>query len=178
MKLVAILITTGLISTVHADLTNTLSKQIDPLVAKHDLNGNGKIDVNERKPYLHELSRQRREEAKAFAAQQPVLTPQERIFYRPPRLTPELIQQYDTNHNGKLDFDERLNMAHAAAEAAKAEFRRFDVNQDGKLDQEEMKAVHQAQQAEREERLSGSRQSRNSTVNLRGLSVRYLAMLY
>lgn len=132
--------------------------------AKYDLNQNGKIDVNERKPYVQALARQRREEAKAFAAQQPVLTPQERMFYRPPHLTPELLKEYDTNHSGKLDFDERLKVAQDAAESAKVELRRFDANKDGKLDKEEVKAVHQAQQAEREARLTRSRQSLTNAV--------------
>jgi Ca2+-binding EF-hand superfamily protein len=137
---------------------------MDPLVAKYDLNHNGKIDVSERKPYVRELSRQRREEAKAFAAQQPVLTPQERQFFHPPQLTPELIQKSDTNHDGKLETTERLKIMQDAAEAARQEFRRYDVNQDGKLDKEEMKAVHQAQQAEREQRVSRARQCGTNSV--------------
>lgn len=125
------------------------TKELEPLIAKYDINKNGKIDVNERKPYVHEMSRQRREEAKTFAAQQPALSPQERMFFHPPQITPELIQKYDINHNGKLDLDERLKMSQDAADAAKAEFRRFDTNQDGKLDKEEMKAAEQARRAER-----------------------------
>jgi EF hand len=135
---------------VVANSTNAAQmKQTDLLVAKYDLNGNGKIDVNERKPYVQELARQRLEESKAFAAQQPMLNPQERIFYHPPRLTPELIQKYDDNHDGKLDSAERLKISQDASDAAKAEFRRFDSNQDGKLDKEEMKLVRQAKEAER-----------------------------
>jgi len=146
-----ILLTCGsLIQVGLAGQTNVLAKDPDPLIAKFDLNGNGKIDVNERKPYVQELSRQRREEAKAFAAQQPVLSPQERLFYHPPQLTPELIQRYDANHDGKLDSVERLKIAQDAANDAKAEFRRYDLNHDGQLNREEMKAVHQAKQVERE----------------------------
>ena len=130
-------------------VTNLSVKPDDALVSKYDLNRNGKIDVNERKPYVHELSRQRRDEAKTFAAQQPVLSPQERQFYHPPQITPDLIQKYDINHNGKLDPDERLKMSQDAADAAKADFRRFDTNQDGKLDKDEMKAAEQARRAER-----------------------------
>lgn len=142
-----------------ASITNVQPSESHALVAKHDLNGNGKIDVNERKAYLQELSYQHREEAKAFAAQQPVLSQQERLFYHPPKLTPELIQKYDANHDGKLDSTERLKISQDAADAAKAEFRRFDTNQDGTLDKEEMKAI-QAKQAERE------RQSRPSTQSI------------
>lgn len=151
MKLIEMILLTGgfLSQNAFADQTNALLKEPDPLIAKFDLNGNGKIDVNERKPYVQELSRQRREEVKTFAAQQPVLSPQERIFYHPPRLTPELIQKYDGNHDGKLDSAERLKISQDASEAAKAEFRRFDNNQDGKLDKEEMKLVQQAKEAER-----------------------------
>ena len=41
----------------HAGQTNALSVSTDPLVATHDLNGNGKIDVNERQAYVRDLSR-------------------------------------------------------------------------------------------------------------------------
>jgi Ca2+-binding EF-hand superfamily protein len=125
--------------------TSTPQKAVDPLVVKHDVNGNGKIDVYERKPYVRDLARQRRAEARAFAAQRPVLTPQERQFLRMPRLTPALIQQYDANKNRRLDMSEHLQMQHAAADAARAEFRRFDTNQDGQLDREEQKAVRESQ---------------------------------
>src|SRR3990172_7520794 len=88
--------------------TNAPPVGAGPLVARHDLNGNGKIDVDERQGYMRDMARLRREEAQTLAAQRPVLSPQERLFYRPPRLTPELVSRYDTNQNGKLDLPEHL----------------------------------------------------------------------
>jgi hypothetical protein len=78
----------------------------DPLVVKYDLNHNGNIDAEEHREYVRALSRQRQQEARTRAEQRPQLSPDERRFYHPPRFTPELLPQYDTNNNGKLDPDE------------------------------------------------------------------------
>jgi Ca2+-binding EF-hand superfamily protein len=118
----------------------------DPLAAKFDLNHNGKIDADEHREYVRALSRQRQQEAKTLAEQRPQLTPDERRFYHPPRPTPSLLPQYDTNHNGKLDLQERINIQNDAAEAARKEFRQYDVNANGKLDPDELKAARQAEQ--------------------------------
>jgi Ca2+-binding EF-hand superfamily protein len=122
----------------------------DPLLAKYDLNHNGKIDAEEHREYVRALSRQRQQEAKSLAEQKPQLSPDERRFYHLPRLTPELLPQYDTNHNGKLDVQERLNIQNDATEAARKEFRRYDANGNGKLDPDELKAVRQTEQQQRE----------------------------
>ena len=60
----------------------------DPLVAKCDLNHNGKIDAEEHREYVRALSRQRQQEARTLAEQRPQLSPDERRFYHPPRPTP------------------------------------------------------------------------------------------
>ncbi len=44
------------------------SPAVDPLVVQYDLNGNGKIDVFECKPYVQERARRQREDAKRLAA--------------------------------------------------------------------------------------------------------------
>jgi Ca2+-binding EF-hand superfamily protein len=142
--------------------TNASPRQVDPLVVKYDANNNGKIDINERKGYVRELASRRRAEVKAVAAQRPKLNYQERLFYRLPRLTPELIQRYDTNHNGRIDIPEQAQLQRDSGEAAKQEFRRFDRNADGKLDKQELKAAEQAQQTQREVRLDRAREARRA----------------
>jgi Ca2+-binding EF-hand superfamily protein len=141
-----------------ADPTN-LPPTDHPLLAKYDLNHNGKMDAEEHREYVRALSRQRQQEAKTLAEQKPQLSPDERRFYHLPRLTPELLPQYDTNHNGKLDVQERLNIQNDAAEAARKEFRRHDVNANGKLDPDELKAARQAEQQERERRSKNSKEA-------------------
>jgi Ca2+-binding EF-hand superfamily protein len=150
-KVTSLLCATFLSVVAIADPTNSPSAD-DPLLAKYDLNHNGKIDAEEHREYVRALSRQRQQEAKTLAEQKPQLSPDERRFYHLPRLTPELLPQYDTNHNSKLDLQERINLQNDAAEAARKEFRRHDVNANGKLDPDELKAARQAEQQERERR--------------------------
>jgi Ca2+-binding EF-hand superfamily protein len=157
-KVTSLLCATFLSVVAIADPTNSPSAD-DPLLAKYDLNHNGKIDAEEHREYVRALSRQRQQEAKTLAEQKPQLSPDERRFYHLPRLTPELLPQYDTNHNGKLDVQERLNIQNDAAEAARKEFRRHDVNANGKLDPDELKAARQAEQQERERRSKNSKEA-------------------
>jgi Ca2+-binding EF-hand superfamily protein len=162
IRLVLILYTTSWSVAVDAGPTNS-SPTDDPLVAKYDLNHNGKIDAEEHREYVRALSRQRQQEARTLAEQRPQLSPDERRFYHPPRLTPELLPQYDTNKNGKLDLQERINIQNDGSESARKEFRRYDVNANGKLDPDELKAARQAEQQQRERRLKNSKEPKSES---------------
>jgi Ca2+-binding EF-hand superfamily protein len=156
---VALVLCPALLSASAADGNTNSPPADDPLVTKHDLNHNGKIDAEEHREYVRALSRQRQQEARALAEQRPQLSPDERRFYHPPRLMPELLPQYDTNKNGKLDLQERINIQNDAAEVARKEFRRYDVNFNGKLDPEELKAARQAEHQDGERRLPDSKET-------------------
>jgi hypothetical protein len=75
-------------------------------------------------------------------------------------LTPELLPQYDTNKNGKLDLQEWVNIQNDAAEAARKEFRRYDINGNDKLDPEELKGVRQSEQQEQKLRMQKPKETR------------------
>lgn len=143
----------------EAAATNRSPREIDPLVARFDLNENGKIDVEERRDYVREVARQRRAEVKELARQRPKLNYQERLFYRLPRLTPELIAKYDTDGNGKIDLAEQAQIMHDAAKEARTQFRRFDLNGDGFLDQDELKAMEEVQARERRQKALEARET-------------------
>src|SRR5215470_9132680 len=65
----------------------------------------------------------------------------------------EMLQKYDTNHDGKLDANERQAMKEAfraKREQRRAEMlARFDTNKDGKLEPEERAAMMKTLSAER-----------------------------
>ena len=111
--------------------------QIDPLVVKYDSNGNGKIDISERKGYVRERALMRYQERKIIATNRPKLTRQEREFYRKKKWDKETFKKYDVNKNGRLDVEERIQAMHNAAAEARTQFRKYDKNQDGKLDKAE-----------------------------------------
>jgi Ca2+-binding EF-hand superfamily protein len=137
--------------------------QLSLILCVADLNHNGNIDAEEHREYVRALSRQRQQEARTLTEQKPQLSTDERRFYHPPRPTPDLLPKYDTNHNGKLDLQERLNIQNDAAESARKEFRRYDVNGNGKLDPDELKAARQAEQQERERRLKNSKEPKSKS---------------
>jgi Ca2+-binding EF-hand superfamily protein len=122
----------------------------DPLVAKYDLNGNGKIDANEHREYARALSRQRQAEAKMLAVQTSKLSADERKFFVPPQITPEVLKQYDTNQDGRLEPEEYAPLVADTTAAAKKEFQQYDANGDGKLDKEELKAAEPALKQKRQ----------------------------
>lgn len=110
-------------------------------VKKYDINGNGKIDVEERRDYVREIAKQRRQDAKKIAAERPKLSRQERLFYEVPGRNPQIVRQFDANKNGKLDVSEQIEAQRDAGNKARAEFQRHDKNSDGKLDEAELKAA-------------------------------------
>jgi EF hand domain-containing protein len=141
MNLACIVSAMLLCNVVRAGDESANSGGSDELFKKHDANGNGKIDASEHRGYARERAELRRAEARELAAQRPKLNRQERLFYQPPRVTPEVLAQYDLNHNGKLDLAEKIQLQHDAGEKAKEAFRRYDKNGDGKLDQAELQAI-------------------------------------
>lgn len=116
-------------------------KEVDPLVVKHDINGNGKIDVNERKAFVRERALRRRQEARQIASQRPSLSRYERLFLKPIRWDRATREKYDANKNGRLEVQERIKAMNDAADAAREEFRKHDRNGDGKLDGVEFSAI-------------------------------------
>ncbi len=70
----------------------------------------------------------------------------------PRQLPPEMIKQFDTDGDGKLNDDETKAMRadfQAKREARqKANLEKFDANKDGKLDEAETKTMREAQQKE------------------------------
>jgi len=92
------------------------------LIAKHDLNGNGKIDASEHKEYARERARLVKAKALEAAKNRPAAKPGERVVIPPARWTSELFKKYDANKNGRLDSEERekeyQDRRQAALEAA------------------------------------------------------------
>lgn len=120
---------------------STFEKERAELLARFDLNGNGKIDVSERKPYVREVARRAHAEEKRLAAMRPKLSNDERLFMKPANWSPAKTAQYDANKDGKLDRDELMKERQDAAEAARAEFKKADTNGNGRLDPAERQAV-------------------------------------
>ena len=95
----------------------------DPLVIQYDLNGNGKIDVSERKPYVRERARRRQEDAKRLAAVFKNVPPAVLRQVKAPDWTKAKIARYDLNQNGKIDVDEAIQERKDAIKAAEAKSR-------------------------------------------------------
>ncbi len=112
-----------------------------PLVAKYDANGNGKIDVEDRKGYIRERAKRLREEAQREAAKRPVVPLGVRLFLEPPNWTPEKVARYDASKDGRLDLEERRQERLDAVKTAEAKFKQADTNGDGRLDAAECRAA-------------------------------------
>jgi len=95
----------------------------DALVIQYDPNGNGKIDVSERKPYVRERARRQREEAKRLAAVFKNVPPNVLRQVEPPGWTKAKLARYDLNQNGKIDVDEAILERQDALKAAEAKAR-------------------------------------------------------
>ena len=66
----------------------------DESAKKHEANGNGK-SADERKEFGHERAQQRLAEARELAKHRPRLSAQKRLFYEPPRVTPDVLKDYE-----------------------------------------------------------------------------------
>lgn len=136
------LIVSGALSVVFAgDPARPVTEVVGPLMQKYDTNGNGKIDVEERKGYVRERAKLVREDAKREAALRPAVSPEVRLFLEPPSWTPEKVAWYDANKDGKLDLAERRQERLDAVKAAEAKFKQSDTNRDGRLDAAERQAA-------------------------------------
>ncbi len=92
----------------------------DPLVVQYDLNGNGKIDVSERKPYVRERARRQQEDAKRLAAVFKNVPPAVLRQVKAPDWTKAKVARYDLNQNGKIDVDEAIQERKDAIKVAEA----------------------------------------------------------
>jgi len=134
-----------LLKILAGDVAPPASRIGDLLIQKCDTNGNGKIDVDERKGYIRERAKRLREDAKLEAALRPVVPPEVRLFLSPPQWTKEKVAKYDANRNGRLEPEERAQERQNAVKVAEEKFRKADGNGDGRLDAKERQAAVRAE---------------------------------
>lgn len=111
------------------------------LIARSDANGNGRIDVEERKGYVRELARERHEAADRQAAKRAAQGGLKLEDLRRPAPTREQFRQHDANANGRLEPEEQARLEAAQREELASRFREADRNKDGVLDRDEFKPL-------------------------------------
>lgn len=111
-------------------------------LARYDLNGNGRIDIEERtKEFVREQSRLRLESAKEHAAQrghQGGLKLDDLKLSSPNRAQ---FIAHDANGNGQLEPEERIRLEATLREELVRRFHLADVNGDGVLDRNEARSM-------------------------------------
>jgi Ca2+-binding EF-hand superfamily protein len=123
---------------ISAEISST---QCINLVARFDANGNGRIDVEERKGYVRELARERRNAANAQAAKRAAQGGLKLEDLKPRGPTRAQIIAHDANRDSRLDPDERARLDAALREELAQRFKRADANGDGVLNREETQAL-------------------------------------
>lgn len=114
------------------------------MVHRFDANGNGRIDVEERRGYVREVARERREAAGRLAAQRAAQGGLRLEDLKLPGPTRAQFLQHDANGNGRLDPDEKAGFEAARREELARRFRRADRDGNGALDRGELKGLRQA----------------------------------
>jgi hypothetical protein len=139
------MLTVGYAATLlSAECQSVANKQVigSALLVRFDINGNGRIDVEERtKEFVRTQTRLRLEAAKAHAVQrgrQGGLKLDDLKVSSPTRAQ---FMAHDANGNGRLEVEERTRLETALREGLVRRFRLADVNGDGVLDRNEARAM-------------------------------------
>jgi Ca2+-binding EF-hand superfamily protein len=111
------------------------------LVEKYDANRNGKIDVEERRDYVRELARIRKQIEKETVAefQQQRIKGQGSLLQT--RRGREILGSFDKNKDGRLDSSELDSVRDEIWKALRTTRKQLDPNGDGIVDAGELQAA-------------------------------------
>lgn len=114
----------------------------EEIMKRFDVNGDGKLDENEKAAAHQAMKEARMARGAAGAAPGKGKGPLQN-----PEVRARLLKQFDANHDGKLDETERAAakqyMEEHGGAVRERMLKRFDKNGDGKLDDEERAAMRE-----------------------------------